>query len=190
MTDIDIRPLTFDLLNDYLLFFDHEAFVDNPHWAGCYCQFYLTDHSQEDWGSKTGVENRLSAQNRITSGQMQGYLAWLDQKVVGWCHAAPKLSLPTLAGEQEILTPEDKRVGAIVCFIVAPPYRSQGIASALLQAACDGFRDSGLSLVEGYPRRLATSPASNYHGPLQMYLGAGFKTYRKFPSYHMVRKEL
>jgi ribosomal protein S18 acetylase RimI-like enzyme len=190
MNDILIQPLSHDLLDDYLSYFDHEAFVDNPHWASCYCQFYLTDHSQEDWEAKTAAENRQSAEERITSGKMSGYLARVDQKVAGWCHAAPKLSLPGLADEQEIMTPQDAQIGAIVCFNVAPSYRGRGIASSLLQAACDGFHAHGLSFAEAYPRTQATSPASNYHGPLQMYLQAGFKAYRKFSTYQMVRKAL
>jgi uncharacterized protein YndB with AHSA1/START domain len=35
-----IRPLTPDRIDDFLRFFDHDAFADNPYWAHCYCTHF------------------------------------------------------------------------------------------------------------------------------------------------------
>ena len=38
--NIEIKPLTKDLRNDYLYFFDHIIFDENPDRAKCYCYDY------------------------------------------------------------------------------------------------------------------------------------------------------
>ncbi len=94
MTTLKVSSLAPELLDHYLSFFDQDAFVDNPDWAGCYCQFYLIDHRNVDWDSLPAAQNRQSAIERIAAGKMQGYLAYSDGKAVGWCRAAPRESFP------------------------------------------------------------------------------------------------
>lgn len=38
-----IRKLTPELLEDWLSFFDKDAFSDNEDWCGCYCMCYHYD---------------------------------------------------------------------------------------------------------------------------------------------------
>ncbi len=190
MSEVLIRPLVPDLGEDFLDFFDHAAFTDNPDWAGCYCQFYLEDPLGKPWDNRTGRENRLAAVERIAAGEMPGYLAFLDEKAVGFCCAAPRRNLPLLAGIPELAATDADQVGSVVCFIVAPRYRGQGIAAALLQAACQGLWKAGIRWVEAYPRIGTSEAAANCHGPLQMYLDAGFKTVKEFPGFQLVRKEM
>jgi hypothetical protein len=35
--DITVYPVTEDRVDDWLRFFDHDAFAGNPDWAACYC---------------------------------------------------------------------------------------------------------------------------------------------------------
>jgi len=81
-------------------------------------------------------------------------------------------------------------VGSIVCFLVAKPFRGQGVAAGLLDAACAGFRERGLRVAEAYPSRTAAGDAATYHGPLALYLRAGFKPYREVGQSVIVRREL
>lgn len=86
-------------------------------------------------------------------------------------------------------------VGAIVCFVVAPDQRRQRIATALLARAIDHLRDRGCREVQAAPLTAtaddATSPAANYHGPLEMYLRAGFSVERTLrPGQVLVRRSL
>jgi ribosomal protein S18 acetylase RimI-like enzyme len=166
-----IRELTPDLLPDYLRFFDGEAFSDNPDWAGCYCYFHHAPHNLRNWEERTAAENRAAVSALIRSGRMSGYLAYRNGRPVGWCNAPRRSQVTTLAEEGDSQADD---IGAIVCFIVAKPYRRRGVARALLDAACDGFQRRGLKAVEAYPNRNAREEAGNYHGTLSMFLRAGF----------------
>jgi GNAT superfamily N-acetyltransferase len=170
-----IRPLSPETLPDFLAYMDGEAFADNPQWHFCYCQYMYVDHAKVKWGSLTAGENRDSACERIRSGQMQGYLAYRQDKPVGWCGAAPRLLLPAFADQPD---PDAARLGQITCFVVAQAHRRTGVAKSLLEAACEGFRQQGLTIAEASPREDAKSDAQHYHGPLAMYLAAGFVIHR------------
>lgn len=188
--EILIQVLTPALLADWLAFFDHEAFVDNPGWARCYCQFYHADHDEKDWDERTGQENRTASIELIQRGRLRGYLAYVDGKAIGWCQASPRTWVPNVASNPELESDDADRVGSILCFLVAPRHRGLGVGQELLEAACLGLSHDGVEIAEAYPRRSARSDASNYHGPLSMYLSAGFETYREFKDYLVVRKAL
>jgi ribosomal protein S18 acetylase RimI-like enzyme len=187
---IEIHPLTPDRLPDWLTLFDHTAFSDNPDWASCYCQFYLADHTARDWETRSGDENRSAASVAIVTGKLEGFLAFSDDTPVGWCHAAPRGLIPNLQNEPELAIEDLGQVGSIVCYVVAPPFRRQGVARDLLEAANAGLKEQGLSIVEAYPRKDAASDASNYHGALSMYLDSGFEVFRELERIIVVRKTL
>lgn len=176
-----------ELLTDYLRFFDQDAFADNPRWASCYCHFNHAPHHLKNWEARTADENRAAVSQLIRDGRMHGYLAYLGGKPVGWCNAASRAYMTTLQEDGEVQT---NRVGSIVCFVIAKPYRGQGIARRLLDAACDGFRRQGFEIAEAYPRQEAQNEAANYHGPLAMYLAAGFEPVREADGIVIVRKTL
>src|SRR5262244_1295075 len=108
-----IAPLSPDTLTDLLAFFEGEAFSDNPAWASCYCQCFYEDHTRIKWSARTAAENRDSAIARCSSRQMQGYLAYVEGKVVGWCNAAPRHMLHALDVEP---IPDAQDIGCILCF--------------------------------------------------------------------------
>lgn len=184
-TPCDIRELSPDLLHDYLNFFDRDAFSDNPRWAGCYCYFPHAPHSTQKWNNHATEINRAAVSERIRAGQMRGYLAYAEGRAVGWCNAAPRTEITILDDEAE---PE--KIGSIICFVIAQPYRGKRIATRLLQAACDGFRRQGFEFAEAYPRAQEESQAGNHFGPLAMYLAAGFQRMRESDGSVIVRKSL
>jgi len=111
----------------------------------------------------------------IASGRMRGYLAFAGDLPVGWCHADAMASLSRL--EDDCGEPDyaGKKVGVIVCFLVAPEHRRQGIATRLLNRACADFISEGYDVVEACPRKSGRSDAENYLGPLVMYMNNGFE---------------
>ena len=155
---MDIRELAPLLLDDYLAFFDHGAFADFPWWSACYCRF---------WDDRVDIEGDSSAGHRddyralvtdlIRKGQQQGLLAYVDGKVVGWCNAKARLGYTMPRRIEKAPADDAARVGSVVCFIVAKDFRGRGIASAMLDAACEKFRREGLAIAEAYP---TTAPPS------------------------------
>jgi GNAT superfamily N-acetyltransferase len=171
----DIRKLCPELMQDFLHFFDGEAFADNPRWSFCYCQFLYVDHAKVDWQARTAQENRAAACDRIGSRQMEGYLAYRDGKPVGWCNAAPRTMMDAFSDEPD---PDTSRIGQIGCFVVAKSHRRSGVATSLLHAACAGLKAQGFAIAEALPVAKASTDAQNHFGPLQMYLAAGFQVHR------------
>jgi ribosomal protein S18 acetylase RimI-like enzyme len=197
---VDIRLLAPDRLEDYLAFFDTDAFADFPWWSACYCRF---------WDDRTDVDGDSSAQHRdryralvtelVRNGQQQGLLAYSDGKVVGWCNAKARLGYTMPRRIEKAPADDAARVGSIVCFIVAKDFRGRGLASAMLGAACEKFRGEGLAIVEAYPTTAAPSgpyadqipwSAHNHTGPLEMYRKAGFTVHHQLERFAVVRKAL
>ena len=172
---IEIHPLSAARLADFMAFFEGEAFADNAHWSSCYCQCFYEDHTKIRWPDRTAAENRACAIRRIAEGRMQGFLAYRSGRVMGWCNAGPRSLFHALDQDPSV---DSERVATILCFLVAPSARGQGVASALLAAACRALAERGFSSVEANPRPSATGSADNHFGPLAMYLAADFTVRR------------
>jgi len=186
----DMRPLTPGRLNDYLRFFDGPAFADNPVWSRCYCLSYHLDAMPGDFDERPAAQNRADKAELIRRSEATGVLAYAGDDVVGWCHAAPRATLKLLDSVPEFASDDPEHTGAIVCYVIAPQYRGQGLARKLLDAACGMLRDLGMRSVEAYPPKDAASDARSYHGRLSMYLDAGFEQVRDAKRYLVVRKPI
>jgi GNAT superfamily N-acetyltransferase len=174
-TPIDIQPLTPQRLGDFLDFFERRAFTDNPKWLSCYCHFPHADHARIVWQDRVAAQNRAATCERIASETMTGWLAYAHGQAIGWCNAGPRRFIEGLFDEPEPLA---ERIGAIACFVIAPAHRGQGVAKALLNAACDGLRERGFEWAEAYPREGAVGAATNHHGSVAMFSAAGFERVR------------
>lgn len=185
---IEIHPVSAERLSDFLAFFDGEAFADNPQWGFCYCQFAYVDHAKVEWMTRTVQQNRQAACQRVQGDAMKGYLAYKGGKPVGWCNAAPRTMLDAFADEPD---PDAAGIGQITCFVVAKHHRRTGVAKALLEAACEGLRSQNMTLAEATANPNASTDAEEHHGPLGMYLAAGFAIHHtEDDGYVTVRRRL
>jgi ribosomal protein S18 acetylase RimI-like enzyme len=184
MSDVTVRAVGPDQHEPVMHFFDLVAYADNPNWAKCFCMERLVD----DYDERTREQNRASRSELIRTAKANGLVAYRLGRVVGWCHAAPKNELLDVPGEK------DPSVGAIVCFVVAPDQRRQGIATELLSAALDHLRSRGMKVAEAYPWQGEVDPArwvwTQYVGPLSMYQKAGFEVAEERDDFCIVRKRL
>lgn len=184
MTDVTVRPISPDQHGAVMHYFDMVAYADNPNWSKCYCSERLV----EDYDSRTKEQNRAFRSQLILSAKANGLVAYRLGRVVGWCHAAPKTELLNVEGEK------DPRVGAIVCFVVAPDQRRQGVATALLEAAVEHLRKRGMRAAEAYPWLGEVDPSRwaqiMYVGPLSMYVKAGFAIEERHEDFAVVRRAL
>lgn len=177
------------LLNDYLAFFDHDAFADNPEWAGCYCACFHVP-TAEEWDRATPEENRGRICHLVQEGTHEGWLAYDGERPVGFCLAAPRAALPFARLRMGLPRDEAAGVGVLLCFVVAAGHRRQGVARGLLNAACEGFAARGLHRVEAYAKPEAEGDAAHFQGPPQMYLDAGFSEIGRFGGRIVLQKTL
>jgi hypothetical protein len=198
MRDLVILPLEPGRAGDFLGFFDHErgpAFADNPEWAKCYCHFYEVPRAI-DWPSLSATDNRVAMRSRIEVGEMEGFLAYDRDAVVGWMNAQPRHKLRHCFDRMRIVPTElpchDFEAAVIVCFVVAPERRRTGVAHALLAGGLTAFAARGVKVVDAFPFKAGASEAAtdHYHGPLAMFLAAGFTILREEDNMTVVRKLL
>ena len=184
--DIEIKPLSTDVIDDFLYFFDKIGFVDNPDWASCYCQFYHFNGSREDWLKTTKEQNRDASIELIRSGKMKGFIAYVEGKPIGWCNANSRenyLNLP--------YTSDRKNKGiSLVCFLISHHHRRAGIAKMLLRYACQYYKNNGYDYIEVYPRKNVSSDAHNYHGPYSLFISEGFSIISELEQFYVMQKDL
>lgn len=179
---IEFRDLAPERAEHLLGFFEGVAFPDNPLWASCYCFFYHFARPGEEWAKRTREANRRAKAELIRAGAAHGVLAYEDGRVVGWVHVAPRASLAGLATFfDESRRSEGATKATVVCFVVPPDRRHQGLATALLSAAEDSMRRLGMTAIEAFPlpepaaaSEQLSSDARNYHGTLSMFQRAGY----------------
>jgi ribosomal protein S18 acetylase RimI-like enzyme len=188
--DVVVRPLEPGDRDRYLAFFDNEAFCDNPAWASCYCLSYTLDMDPLLYEERTAAENRRDRADAIASGDASGVVAVAGDRMVGWCHAAPRTGLPLLDRRPGFQSDDQERTGSIVCFVVPAPYRGQGLARRLLDGACDMLRERGYRWLDAYPPKEKRSAAGVYHGTRSMFEGAGFEHVRDAGIHVVMRKAL
>jgi GNAT superfamily N-acetyltransferase len=199
MSELRVERLTPAHAADYLAFFDHErgpAFSDNPEWSTCYCHYYEVPTALK-WGDFDGAMNRKAMQARIETGEMEGYLAYDGSEVAGWMNAQPYMKLryacPRMRIPQPDLPVPAHDAAAIVCFVVHPARRRQGVSRALLAYGVDNLRARGMALVDAFPWNVGadgTKATDFYHGALPMVLGAGFVQIATHENVTVVRKML
>ena len=158
--DIKICRLSKDMAEDYINYFDNRAFSDGSIEKGCYCVWH-------HWTDKHEYERSLMPENErpyrkrdyakelIQNGILNGFAAFYENQIVGFCNADIKNNYSRLSRENspnswEGVNANDK-ILSIVCFIVAPDMRRKGIAKALLDYACRYAEENGYDYVEGYP---------------------------------------
>jgi ribosomal protein S18 acetylase RimI-like enzyme len=187
---VEILPLRPGLKDDYLAFFDGDAFADNPVWATCYCLSYHLATAPDEFMERTGGQNRADKGALIDRGEASGVLAYAGGRVVGWCNASPRTAFGLLDRTPEFASDDPASTGAIVCYVIAPQYRGRGLARRLLDGACDMLRERGLRWVDAYPPRSQRGEAGSYHGRMSMYVAAGFEHVRDAGPYAVMRKAL
>jgi GNAT superfamily N-acetyltransferase len=174
---IEIRPVGPETHDEILAFFDSEATVGNPAWAGCYCMYFpVGGRLDGEWGNRTWQENRADQSTRITSGDTTGVVAYVDGKLAGWCNATVRSQFRSLATGSG-----DEKVGSVVCFAIAPPYRAHGVAGHLLDGAISLLWSMGYTRIEGYPVAQPSDRERAFPGSLELFRSRGFEVVSEDP---------
>lgn len=189
---LEILRLGPELLEDYLHFFRDVAFTDHPEYPKCYCVHFHWNDRYESEFKRSGKHGADWAVEMVLSGIIQGYLAYVDGQVVGWCNANDRRGYDVLAARGELWDESDrnKRIKSVVCFLVAPDRRGKGVAAALLERACSDAAAEGYDCIEGYPLTGECSPYAAHHGTIPLFEKCGFTIHRAFEHDAVVRRYL
>lgn len=188
---IKILPLGNHQGDVFTSYFESLAFEHAPEWSGCFCRFYHTDCDDNTWMNRTGEENKLEARDAIHAGQMKGYLAFDNQEVVGWVNANDAKTYLRLLPYLQDQVPLEK-TAIIICFVIHPDYRGQGIASQMIDKIVADYRALGYERIISLPVRHEGESHSerHYRGSENMYKRAGFKAYKQVDSVTVMMIEL
>ena len=186
---VTVHPVTADRVDDWLQFFDHDAFADNPDWASCYC---LEPHvpSTPELPERLWRDTRAAVARRLDDGTTSGYLAYVDGRAVGWVNASFRsdYGLYRLVGAGG---PAAQSVIGVSCFVIAPPFRRHGVAATLLDRVIADASARGASWIEGYPHNEPEpSDAGHFRGPRSMYEARGFQPTEVLERYTVMRRSV
>ncbi|MDX1511293.1 MAG: GNAT family N-acetyltransferase [Nitriliruptorales bacterium] len=186
--ELTIHPVTDDRLDDWAAFFDHDAHVGNPEWAGCYClEPHVAVRGAPEDDVPPSQKNRNAMRRRLGSGSSFGYLAYVDGRPAGWVNASMRAEYTLHTGEEE--DPPGEQVVGVSCFIIAPPYRRHGIAAALLDRVLADAASRGAGWAEGYPfTEDREGDAGGFRGPRSLYDERGFEPVRQRARDTVVRR--
>ncbi|MCB9919810.1 MAG: GNAT family N-acetyltransferase [Planctomycetes bacterium] len=193
-----VEPMTPGRTDEWIDFFDHRAFEDNAAWSGCYCRVFEFPHDTESW--EEACENNANREvmaAAANAGGVQGFLAYDDDVVVGWCRSGVRTMFRRGHSGVRGTPPQgDSSTLCTVCFVVAATHRRRGVARALLTAACEKAESDGLAAVEGYalkelPVEDGVPPeAELFRGPRELYVHLGFEVAGETDRYWIMRKTL
>jgi GNAT superfamily N-acetyltransferase len=174
IADVTVSPVTEDRVDDWLRFFDHDAFADNPDCASCYC---LEPHipATPELPERAWRDARAIVAGRLRGRAAFGYLAYVDGRPVGWVNA----SFRSDYGLYRLVDtggPDARSVIGVSCFVIAPPFRRHGVAAALLDHVIADAPARGATWIEGYPHKEPKgNDAGHFRGPRSMYEARGFQ---------------
>ena len=194
--NIEIRKLTPDLTEDYVRFFDMTPHDDGIDEHKCYCVCWCNDNFEgKDFSS--AEKRRCYAIKYVKDSSIQGYLAYCNDKVVGWCNANTKSDCLQCCSWRLFMgfVPIEEsssgiKVKSIFCFTVAPEMRRKGIAERLLERVCHDAAEDGFDFVEAYPNKEFIDEAEDFKGPVELYRKSGFTSYLETEQKLVMRKQL
>ena len=195
--DIKVCKLEKDMADAYVEYFDNRAFSDGSPEKGCYCVWHHWTEKHEYERSQMPENERPFrkrdyAKELIQSGRLNGFAAFYDGRMVGFCNADTKENYFRMSREKNPNSwtgvNDGDKILSIVCFIVDPAMRRKGIAKALLEGACEYALNNGYDYVEGYPPN-GTFTVRDCGGSVSMYLGCGFEII-DIPNGVIARKKL
>ena len=195
--NIDIKKLSPELIDDFMKAFDNPAFFTNPDFSfGCYCTWYNWTDELESERNKCDTESykyfkRNLAARLIKNGKLNGFLAYSNSLVVGWCNAGLKQNYERLCREivWQTESKDNEKILSIVCYVVQPNMQRKGIATSLLKAVCEEANKEGYDCIEAYPG-INEDGTPSYHGNLSMYIKEGFEIVKNYSGNMIVRKKL
>ena len=124
-----------------------------------------------------GEGSREQAMRRLCERPIPpGVVAYRDGVPVGWCNVGPRSEMSRLVRSRTIPTLDDVPVWSVVCLVVRPGFRRQGVTGHLLDGVVEHARQHAAPMLEAYPvepkGRMDVTMA--FVGTVPMFERAGF----------------
>ncbi|NCA95631.1 MAG: GNAT family N-acetyltransferase [Methanomicrobia archaeon] len=175
--EIRIRRLTPELWKDYVEFFDNTTHDTGIKEHKCYCVCWCNDdYDGKDFS--TAEKRRQTAIEYVKHNNIQGYLAYQGNKVVGWCNANTKADCLKCVSWRMFMhhvpLDEERKVKSVFCFVIEPTMKRQGIATQLLNRVIQDAIKDEFDAIEAYPYKESSKLSSYFGGYVHMYEKLGF----------------
>jgi GNAT superfamily N-acetyltransferase len=164
------RPVTPDRFEDFADVINRTRRVNH-----CWC---LSHRLQIAEIEQLGDGDREQAMRRLCErDHPPGVVTYRDGEPVGWCNIGPRTEITRLARSRLIRPVDELPVWSIVCVIVRPGHRRQGVTAPLIEGAVAYAASHGAPAVEAYPvdpsGRMDVTMA--FVGTKSMFEQAGFR---------------
>lgn len=146
-------------------------------------------HFLGDVETCTRAMSRVMIIDRIDKNELQGYLVFNDKKAIGWCNVNNRYNYQRLLRDYDLIDNPDDKVCSIVCFLIHPSYRRQGVSQKIIERVIDDCLNSDYDYIESYPKK-GESGSSNFKGPLELFKMNNFEMFKEHEAYYVMRKYL
>lgn len=189
-TKLTIAPLTPKRFADLEAIFNARGCAQA---RSCWCMAYRrAGPFTPPRGVRRTDANRADFKTLVDEGLPTGVLAYRGKTPVGWLSLSPREHFARLERSPVMRPVDEKPVWSIICFVVPPEHRGQGVAKALLYGAIKYAKEKGATLLEAYPvdRTKRSRDDDMWFGPKSLYDKAGFKEVaRRKPQRPVVRRK-
>ena len=142
---------------------------------GCWCMYYRESGKQTVPSGQTLQGVRKQRLQALAGAEPPaGIIAYKGTTPVGWLSFGPRSGYAKLERSPVMKPVDDQPVWSVVCFVVPPEFRHQGVATALLKAAVAEARARGARLLEAYPVDKATRGADDWDSPEGTVFNSGY----------------
>lgn len=190
--NIRIKRLEKERIDDYLAFFDRIS-------AGplvCYCTHFHRTAEEVDASLRPSGKGeqalraywREEGRRFVFEGRIEGYLAYRDQEVIGWCQAKDKTGYRYLGANIPPATEKAGEVIGISCLVIQERNRGQGIASVLMEYIANDARNCGYQRLEAYPGGCLCG--EEFEDTVRFYEKQGFATVVQRENWRLMKKDL
>ncbi len=154
-------------------------FGDNGACGGCWCMSWRLPRGGKLYDQNKGEPNRRAFKKLFEAGNVHGLLAFIDDQPVGWCAVGPKTEFPKIENSRVFKVPNSGDDWAVLCFYIQPAQRGKGLGTAMLAAAIDYARESGATMLDGFPathsQKSKLPAAFAWTGVPEMFKTCGFE---------------
>ena len=126
-----------------------ELFGEKGACGGCWCMSWRLKKSEFE--RQKGSGNKNAMKNLVEKNDVIGVLAYVDDKPIGWCAAAPREVYKRLENSRVLKRIDDTPVWSITCLFITKEFRRKGISTELIKGAIEYAKSYKANIVEAYP---------------------------------------